>query len=59
MYNILVKLISNRFYSNAQEAYDIIGTFFACKQITAEQYAELVQLIEQVYGNIPSLHEGE
>lgn len=51
MYNILVKLINNRFYATAQEALEVVGTFFACKQITAEQYAELVQLIEQVYAN--------
>jgi len=49
MYNSMRKLILKKFYKTAAEAQDKIDVFFAVNRLTAEQYAELSALIEEVY----------
>ena len=49
MYETMKRLIERRFYATAEEAQEKIDVFFAVNRLTAEQYAELSALIEEVY----------
>lgn len=49
MFNSMKKLIEKKFYANAEAAQEKIDVFFAVNRLTADQYAELTMLIEEVY----------
>ncbi|MGN0712014.1 MAG: hypothetical protein ACI4LO_09640 [Anaerovoracaceae bacterium] len=49
MYNTLSALISAGYYNNRAEAMLIVNTMFAGKAITAEEYTELIVLINKKY----------
>ena len=49
MYNAMKKLIQRKFYATAEEAQEKLDVFFAVNRLTAEQYAELTALVEEVY----------
>lgn len=49
MYNSMKKLIEKKFYKIAEEAQEKIDVFFAVNRLSAEQYAELAALIENIY----------
>lgn len=51
MYSTMKKLIEKRFYKTAAAAQEKLDVFFAVNRLTAEQYAELTALIEEVYGD--------
>lgn len=50
MYNIMTKLINKRFYKTREEAQQKCDVFYAVGRITDEEYTELCNLIESVYG---------
>ena len=50
MYNSMKKLILKKYYKTAEEAQEKIDVFFAVGRLTADQYAELTELIASVYG---------
>ncbi len=50
MYNIMTKLINNRFYKTREEAQQKCDVFFAVGRITDDKYTDLCALIESVYG---------
>lgn len=49
MYNAMKKLIQRKFYATAEDAQEKLDVFFAVNRLTAEQYAELTTLVEDVY----------
>lgn len=49
MYNVLKKLIEKHFYQTKEEALEKVNVFYACNQLTDEEYAELMALINEVY----------
>lgn len=52
MYNTMKKLISRRYYADAETAQEKIDVFFAVGRLAADQYAELAALIIEVYGSV-------
>lgn len=49
LYKVLKNLINNKYYSK-EDIQDRIDVFMAYNRITEEQYAELMNLIDEVYG---------
>jgi hypothetical protein len=45
------KLVEKKFYNNAEVAREKIDVFFAVNRLTADQYAELAALIEEIYAD--------
>ena len=50
LYKVLKNLIVNKYYTR-KDIQDRIDVFMAYNRITEEQYAELINLIDEVYGN--------
>ena len=49
LYKVLKNLIVNKYYTR-EDIQDRIDVFMAYNRITEEQYAELMNLIDEVYG---------
>lgn len=49
MFNIMKNLISRKYYETKEEAQEKVDVFFARKRITADEYFELTDLIEETY----------
>ena len=49
LFNVLKNLIVNKYYTR-EDIQDRIDVFMAYNRITEEQYAELMNLIDEVYG---------
>lgn len=49
LFKVLKNLIVNKYYSR-KDIQDRIDVFMAYNRITEEQYAELMNLIDEVYG---------
>ena len=49
MYNVMTKLISKHFYTDAATAQDKLDVFFAVSRLTDEQYTELTALVLEKY----------
>lgn len=49
LYKVLKNLIVNKYYTR-KDIQDRIDVFMAYNRITEEQYAELMNLIDEVYG---------
>lgn len=50
MYKVMKKLIAKHYYETKAEAVEKLDTFYAFGKLTDEQYTELTQLCEEVYG---------
>lgn len=50
MFNSMQKLISKKFYRDAETAQTKLDVFYACNRLTDEQYTELTMLVGEVYG---------
>ena len=48
LFKVLKNLINNKYYSK-EDIQDRVDVFMAYNRITEEQYAELMELINQVY----------
>ena len=49
LYKVLKNLIVNKYYTR-EDIHDRIDVFMAYNRITEEQYMELMNLIDEVYG---------
>lgn len=49
LFKVLKNLINNKYYTR-EDIQDRIDVFMAYNRITEEQYAELMNLIDEVYG---------
>ena len=49
MYNVMKKLISNKFYEIKEEATNKLDVFYAMNKLTDEQYVELTNLADGMY----------
>ena len=49
LFKVLKNLINNKYYTR-KDIQDRIDVFMAYNRITEEQYAELMNLIDEVYG---------
>ena len=49
LFKVLKNLINNKYYSK-EDIQDRVDVFMAYNRITEEQYAELMNLIDEVYG---------
>lgn len=50
MFEILKKLVGNKFYTAAEEAQNKTDVFYATNRLTDEQYVELTELVKTSYG---------
>lgn len=49
LYNMLKKLIERKYYNDKQTIVDLLNNFATFKQITIEQYSELMILVDDKY----------
>lgn len=49
MYNSMKRLITRKFYKNADEAQNKLDVFYAVNRLTDEQYTELTELVQTTY----------
>lgn len=49
MYEVMKRLITNKFYATGEEAQQKLDVFYAMNKLDDMQYVELTQLVETVY----------
>lgn len=50
MYRVMKALINKKYYSEKSDATEKLDTFYAFGKLTDEQYTELTNLANEVYG---------